>query len=50
MIAQASQNFIDDENFVKTRTFAQFLWRRNIGNFEIKCKLIKLEQPNKLES
>ena len=50
IIAQASQKFIDDENFVKSRAFAQFLWRRYIGNFEEKCKAIKAEQPNKLDS
>ena len=50
MIAQAAQKFIDDENFLKNRAFAQFLWRRNISNFENKCKLIKVEKSNKLES
>jgi hypothetical protein len=50
IIAQASQNFIDDKIFVNSRAFAQFLWRRNIGNFEAKCKTIKIEQPNKLDS
>ena len=49
IIAQESQNFIDDENFVKSRAFVQFLWRNNIGNFEAKCKTIKIEKPNKLD-
>ena len=43
IIAQASQKFIDDESFVKSRAFAQFLWRKNIGNFEERCKRIKVE-------
>lgn len=50
IIAQASHKFIDDENFVKSRAFAQFLWRRNIDNFEPKCQTIKEEKPNKLDS
>ena len=49
IIAQASKKFIDDESFVRSRAFAQVLWRRNIGNFE-KCKKIKVEKLNKLDS
>ena len=30
LIAKASKKFIDDENFVKSRAFTQFLWRRNM--------------------
>lgn len=33
LVAQASEKFINDENFVKSRAFAQFLWKLNIGNF-----------------
>ena len=43
IIVQASQKFIDDENFVKSRAFEQFLWRKNIENFEERCKRIKVE-------
>ena len=50
IIGQVSQKFIDDESLVRSRAFAQFLWRRNIGNFEERCKKIKVEQPNKLDS
>lgn len=50
IIAQASQKFIDDENFVKSKAFAQFLWRKNIGHFKTRCKSIKIEQLSKLDS
>ena len=35
---------------MKSRAFAQFLWRLNIGNFEKACEKIKVEQPCKLDS
>ena len=41
IIAQASKKFMNDENFVKSRAFAQFLWRKNIGNFEKTREKIK---------
>ena len=36
--------------FVKSRAFAQFLWRLNIGNFEKTCEKIKVEQLGKSDS
>lgn len=50
IIAEASQKFIDDESFVRSRAFAQFLWRKNIGNFEKTCEKIKEEKPDKSDS
>ena len=47
IVAQASEKFINDESFVRSRAFAQFLWRLNIGNFEKTCEKIKAEQPDK---
>ena len=32
---------------MKSRAFAQFFWRLNIGNFEKTCEKIKIEQPDK---
>ena len=49
IVAQASERFINDENFVRSRAFAQFLWRFNMGNFEKACEKINAEQPDKLE-
>lgn len=50
IIVEASQKFIDGENFVRSRAFAQFLWRKNIRNFEKTCEKIKIEQPDKPDS
>ena len=50
IVAQALEKFINDENFVRSRAFAQFLWRLNIGNFEKTCEKIKAEQPDKSDS
>ena len=50
IVAQASERFINDENFVKSRAFVQFLWRLNIGNFERTCEKIKADQPDKSDS
>ena len=50
IVSQASKRFINDEIFVKSRAFAQFLWRLNIGNFEKTCEKLKAEQPDKLDS
>ncbi len=47
IVAQAFERFINDENFVRSRAFAQFLWRLNIKNFEKAYEKIKAEQPNK---
>ena len=46
IVSQASERFINDENFVKSRAFAQFLWRLNIGNFEKTCEKIKIKHPD----
>jgi hypothetical protein len=35
---------------VKSRAFAQFLWRRNINNFKNKFRLIKAEKPSEMDS
>ena len=40
---EESNKLLDDEFFVKSRAFTQFLWRRNINNFEEKYKMIKIE-------
>ena len=37
IMEQATSKFLDDENFVNSRAFIQFLWRSNIENFEEKC-------------
>ena len=50
IVSQASEKFINDEKFVKSRAFAQFLWRLNIGNFEKTCEKVKAEQPDKSDS
>ena len=50
LVSQASEKFLNDDNFVKSRAFAQFLWRSNIGNFEKTCKRIKAEHPDKSDS
>ena len=47
IVVQASKRFINDENFVRSRAFAQFLWRLNMGNFEKSCEKIKAKQPDK---
>ena len=47
IVAQAFDKFINDENFVRSRAFAQFFWRLNMRNFEKACEKIKAEQPDK---
>ena len=41
IIGQANDQFILDNDFVKSRAFKQFFWRINIHNFELRCNKIK---------
>lgn len=50
IVEHASHKFIDDESFVKSRAFAQFMWRKSINNFEEKCKNLKTDQPGRQDS
>ena len=50
IIGQAYDQFISNDDFVKSRAFKQFLWRINMHNFQLRCKKIKAEQPNVKES
>ena len=50
IIGQAYDQFILDDDFVKYRAFKQLLWRINMHNFQLRCKKIKVEQPNVEES
>ena len=43
IVEEEPKKLLDDEIFVKSRAFTQFLWRRNINNFEEKYKMIKIE-------
>lgn len=45
MIEQASQQFLLDDNFVKSRTFHQFAWRTSIGKYEERFNKIRKEHP-----
>ena len=42
---QASQQFLSDDSFVKSRAFYQFAWRENMHIFEERCKNMKAEHP-----
>ena len=46
VVYQATQNFMSDDSFVKSRAFLQFLWKRNLPLFESQCKKKKAEQPH----
>ena len=37
IISQAYDQFISDNDFVKSRAFKQFLWQINMHNFQLKC-------------
>ena len=50
IIGQAYDQFINVNNFDKSRAFKQFLWRINMHNFQLRCMKIKVEQPNVEES
>lgn len=41
ILEQASQQFLLDHRFVRSRAFHQFAWRENIHNFEERCKNMK---------
>ena len=43
ILEQASQHFLFDDNFVKSRVFHQFSWRENMHIFEEKCRNMKAE-------
>ena len=45
ILEQASQQFLFDDSFVKTRAFHQFAWRENMHIFEERCKNVKTEHP-----
>ena len=42
---QASQQFLSDDVFVKSRDFHQFVWKANMHIFEERCKNMKTEHP-----
>ena len=46
IIGQAYDQFISDNDFVKSKAFKQFLWRTNMHNFQLKYKKIKAKQPD----
>ena len=50
VIHQDFNKFLSDDDFVKSREFLQFFWRINIQNFEVRCKKMKIEKPNKEDS
>ena len=41
ILEQATQQFLSDDNFVKSRAFHQFSWRANMSNFEEICRNMK---------
>ena len=45
VIEQASHEFLSDDNFLKSRSFYQFAWRENIGNYEENFKKLRIEHP-----
>jgi hypothetical protein len=45
ILEQASQHFLSDDNFVKSRAFLQFSWRANMNTFEERCMKMKEEHP-----
>ena len=45
VLEQASQQFLSDDCFVKSRAFHQFVQRENMNNFEERCKKLKVEHP-----
>ena len=45
VLEQASQQFLSNDSFVKSRTFSQFAWRTNMSNFEERCKKLKAKHP-----
>lgn len=45
VIEQASHQFFSDDNFINSRAFYQFAWRKNIGKYEERCNKLKVEHP-----
>ena len=45
VLKQASQQFLSDDIFVKSRAFHQFSWKANMHLFEERCKNMKTEHP-----
>ena len=45
ILEQASQQFLLDDNFVKSRAFFQFSWRACMNIFEERCKNMKTKHP-----
>ena len=45
ILEQASQQFLSDDNFVKSRAFHQFSWRENMHIFEERCRNMKADHP-----
>ena len=43
VLEQASQQFLSDDVFVKSRAFQQFVWKENMHIFEERCKNVKTE-------
>jgi hypothetical protein len=45
VLKQASQQFLSDDIFVKSRAFHQFAWKENMHVFEERCESMKIEHP-----
>ena len=45
VLEQASQHFLSDNNFVRSRAFHQFAWRVNMHIFEQRCNNMRTEHP-----
>ena len=45
VVEQASQQFLLDDSFVKSKALHQFPWRTNIGKYEERCDKLKAEHP-----
>lgn len=50
IVEQEKRKYLEDEDFVKSRAFIQFLWHNIIENFEARCKKIKAKKPSKHDS
>ena len=50
IIGQAYDQFISNNDFVKSRAFKQFLWRINMHSFQLGYNEIKVEQLDVEES
>lgn len=47
ILKQATDSFLADDKFVKTRAFSQFFWRMKISQFKERCEKKKEESPDR---